>query len=226
MPVYKDNHCNRIAGRVGKTYGYEQKAEVAKKVSVAKTPSQAKVIAPKAKRTPMTAVKMVRIHPAAKDASIKGAEKNRLRIQKEAEEIANSKKPKVIKKKVIKKTPKTQDIKSITFEDVIDSKHVQDTEDEDSNYIDSMNYNNDFTDVLTPKQSRWYVKYRSEEDLSEKQEDIRESLQQKILEGVSNNLGNQRNKIFKNWKKANKGMTGTLEDFEKSFGKFYESRMS
>jgi hypothetical protein len=46
------------------------------------------------------------------------------------------------------------------------------------------------------------------------------------LSGVSNNLGNQRDKIFKKWKKANKGMTGTLEDFEKSFGKFYESEMS
>ena len=118
-------------------------------------------------------------------------------------------------------------IKSIQYQDVFnDNKYLQDTEDEDSNYIDSMNYNNDFTDVLTPKQSRWYVKYSREDDLSEKQEDIKESLEQKILSGVSNNLGNQRDKIFKKWKKANKGMTGTLEDFEKSFGKFYESEMS
>ena len=64
MPVYKDNHCNRIAGRVGKTYGYEQKAGVAKKVSVAKTLSQAKVIAPKPKQKPRTAVKIVAKTPS------------------------------------------------------------------------------------------------------------------------------------------------------------------
>lgn len=28
MPVYKDTHCNRIAGRVGKTYGYKGRGKV------------------------------------------------------------------------------------------------------------------------------------------------------------------------------------------------------
>jgi hypothetical protein len=214
------------------------KPSVAKKISVvAKTPSKAKVIAPKAKRIPMTAtvipavikkkiIKKLAKTPGSKLTGLTPAQMNAM-----TPEELFGKLPVALAKKVL--DPKTtgvkvgaMNIKSIQYQDVFnDNKHMYDPEDEDSNYIDSMNYNDDFTDVLTPKQSRWYVKYRSEEDLSEKQEDIKESLQQKILSGVSNILGNQRDKIFKKWKKANKGMTGNLEDFKKSFGEFYDKEM-
>ena len=188
---------------------------VAKKIA-AKTPSQATVIAPK-KREPMKAKATKRINPVAKDAAAKGAEKNRARIQKEVKEIEDSKKPK-------QKAPEVFTIKSITFEDVIDNKYMSETYEEDSNYLDSMLYHNDLTDVLTAKQSRWYVKNYGEE-LSEKDDDIKEKLEQKIMDGISNILSRQRDRIFKAWKKENKGMKGSADDFDRSFGKYYDSKM-
>ena len=47
MPVYKDNHCNRIAGRVGKTYGYKGRGKA--KAKVEPEPAPAPAPAPKKK---------------------------------------------------------------------------------------------------------------------------------------------------------------------------------
>ena len=188
---------------------------VAKKIA-AKTPSQATVIAPK-KREPMKAKATKRINPVAKDAAAKGAEKNRARIQKEVKEIEDSKKPK-------QKAPKVFTIKSITFEDVIDNKYMYETIDEAANYWQSMMLDRDFTDVLTAKQSRWYVKNYGE-NLSEKDDEIRENIEQKIMMNTDNILAKQRGKIFREWKKENKGMKGSADDFDRSFGKYYDSEM-
>tara|TARA_R110001632_G_scaffold58937_1_gene143437 strand:- start:473 stop:1360 length:888 start_codon:yes stop_codon:yes gene_type:complete len=188
---------------------------VAKKIA-AKTPSQATVIAPK-KREPMKAKATKRINPVAKDAAAKGAEKNRARIQKEVKEIEDSKKPK-------QKAPKVFTIKSITFEDVIDNKYMYETIDEAANYWQSMMLDRDFTDVLTAKQSRWYVKNYGE-NLSEKDDEIRENIEQKIMMNTDNILAKQRGKIFREWKKDNKGMKGSADDFDRSFGKYYDSKM-
>ena len=132
------------------------------------------------------------------------------------------KKREPMKAKVIE--PEVFTIKSITFEDVIDNKYMSETYEEDSNYLDSMLYHNDLTDVLTAKQSRWYVKNYGEE-LSEKDDDIKEKLEQKIMDGISNILSRQRDRIFKAWKKENKGMKGSADDFDRSFGKYYDSKM-
>ena len=188
---------------------------VAKKIA-AKTPSQATVIAPK-KREPMKAKATKRINPVAKDAAAKGAEKNRARIQKEVKEIEDSKKPK-------QKAPEVFTIKSITFEDVIDNKYMYETIDEAANYWQSMMLDRDFTDVLTAKQSRWYVKNYGE-NLSEKDDEIRENIEQKIMMNTDNILAKQRGKIFREWKKDNKGMKGSADDFDRSFGKYYDSKM-
>ena len=98
-------------------------------------------------------------------------------------------------------------------------------ENEDSNYNDSMLYNDDYTDVMSRSQSDWYLKANRKgyDNLSEKSQKKFEKLEMKILEGISNILSKRHSKIFRKWKKANKGMVSSFKKFQKSFESYYES---
>ena len=98
-------------------------------------------------------------------------------------------------------------------------------DDEDSNWLDSMIYEDDFTEVITEKESRWYVKARQKDfrEMSRKDQDKREAIDEKLMGGINNLLGKQHTKIFNIWKGANKGMTGSMEELQGSFRDFYES---
>ena len=96
-------------------------------------------------------------------------------------------------------------------------------EDEDSNWWDSALYHEDFTGIMTPTQGKWYIKARLKgfDDLSRKDQDKWEGLEEKIMMGVSSEVQKHHTKMFREWKKKNKGMTGTLTEFKKSFEKYY-----
>jgi hypothetical protein len=98
-------------------------------------------------------------------------------------------------------------------------------ENEDANYNESMLYNDDYTDVMSRSQSDWYLKahHRGYDDLSEKSQEKFEKLEDKIMEGIRRILSKQHTKMFKDWKKANKGMVSNLTNFKKSFERYYES---
>ena len=96
-------------------------------------------------------------------------------------------------------------------------------EDEDSNWWDSALYHEDFTGIMTPTQGKWYIKARLKgfDDLSRKDQDKWEGLEEKIMVGVGNEVQKHHTNMFREWKKKNKGMTGTLKEFKKSFETFY-----
>ena len=65
------------------------------------------------------------------------------------------------------------------------------------------------------------ARHEGYDDLSEKSRRKYEGLEEKIMVGVNNEVRKHHNKMFKKWKDANKGMTGTLKEFKKSFEKYY-----
>jgi hypothetical protein len=181
----------------------------------------AKVIAPK-KRVPMVA-KVMKANPTFKqkvESQIKKYSLDSEKLPDSVKKLVLKEKPK--KKLVLRKKPDGINISTITEDKLEIWELVPD--DEDSHYLDSMLYMNDLTDVMTRKQSDWYMKKRLEGDFRDwnrKDQDKWEDLEEKIRSGVGNELAKQHTKYFRDWKMKNKGMTGTLEEFKKSFEKFY-----
>ena len=98
-------------------------------------------------------------------------------------------------------------------------------DDEDSYWLDSMIYDDDFTEVITEKESRWYVKARQKDfrEMSRKDQDKREAIEEKLMGGIGHLLGKQHTKVFNIWKGANKGRTEDMKKLRDSFRDFYES---
>ena len=98
-------------------------------------------------------------------------------------------------------------------------------EEEDSNYNESMLYMNDYTDVMSRSQSDWYLKANRKGyyDLSEASQVKYEKLEGKIMDGIRRLLSKQHTRIFRDWKKANKGKISSLKNWKKSFESYYES---
>ena len=108
---------------------------------------------------------------------------------------------------------------------IYDNRHMQDQIDEESNYFDAMGYRNDYTDFLSSKQNRFYNKHIGDyrdRSANERVADKMEALEDKLMEGVSNSVGNSRRKGMRAWKSKNKGMTGSLNALQKKFADFYE----
>ena len=100
--------------------------------------------------------------------------------------------------------------------------------DEDSNFMDSMSYYDDYSQVMTQRQSDWYSTFRhkDEYDMTEAQFTKKETLEQKIMENVSSILYKQRETYFKAWKKFNKGTLFTEVQFEKSWNDYVDNEMN
>ena len=134
--------------------------------------------------------------------------------------------PREAKKKVVATKPKAPKEDSMNISKITQDKlniYELVPEDEDSHWWDSVLYDRDFTGIMTPTQGKWYIKARLKgfDDLSRKDQDKWEGLEEKIMVGVGNEVQKHHTKMFREWKKENKGMTGTLKEFKKSFETFY-----
>lgn len=98
-------------------------------------------------------------------------------------------------------------------------------DEEDSNWWDSILYNEDFTGIMTEKEGRWYIRARLTgfDNLSRKGQDKWEGLEEKIMTGVNNLVSEHHTKAFNKWKGANKGMRASMKNFKDSFRDYYES---
>jgi len=93
-----------------------------------------------------------------------------------------------------------------------------------TNTNESMMFNQDFTDVLTAREDKFYLKNYSDfigGNLSDKILFKMETLEEKIEENTFKLLLKEMKTEFKKWKTKNKGMTGTKKTLAKSFEEFY-----
>jgi len=93
-----------------------------------------------------------------------------------------------------------------------------------SNTNESMMFNQDFTDVLTAREDKYYLKHYSDYvdgNVSDKIFFKMETIEGKIMENTFKLINNEMKREFKKWKTKNKGMTGTKKTLAKSFYEFY-----
>jgi len=115
------------------------------------------------------------------------------------------------------------DIKDFTLDD-FEEVYPEALMDSVDNTNQSMMFNGDFTDVLTAREDKYYLKHYSDftrGNLSDKIFFKMETLEEKIRDNLTEVITKEHKREFKKWKTKNKGMTGTLKTLGESFDKFY-----
>ena len=136
--------------------------------------------------------------------------------------------PQELRKKIL--TPKETGIKvgvipvsSFTYDDIVEPDHGDNNlvYEAEENYMDSGATNISWIKGITSKQSDFYGdNIRSYSDLSEKQQNRIETIEDKIREGLRPSIERDFKKELKEWKVKNKGKKMNLKEARESFRKF------
>ena len=117
------------------------------------------------------------------------------------------------------------DIDDVKFDLILDHMGGEAYQQAQENYFSSMDYNQNYRSILNANEERIYKAFRRKgiDNLTEKQQEKLNTIELKLLEGVSNEIYKEFESEWDDFKNKNKGKRATIDEMAKRFDRYLDN---